>query len=163
MRVIILAALVLAAEGLSPGTGSPQHMAVSGSQCQLRMGAPHNIAKKAALVNQLKETLAESSLIFSARSAGLTVNEMNIIRQKMPEGTTIRCVKNTLMRRALQDFPNFQGGASLLENSNFWFFVPETAIRDTVEVWNGFIKAKAKQVSPHSSSTDWPCQPRLFP
>lgn len=109
------------------------------------MGAPAIVAKKAAIVDEIKETLEGTSLMFCARSEGLTVNEINEVRQKMPEGTTIRCVKNTLVKRAVEDFPQFQGGDSLLTYSNYWVFAPETEIRQSVEVWDDFIKSVKKE------------------
>merc|ERR1719498_453294 len=58
----------------------------------------------------------------------------------MPEGTTIRCVKNTLIRRAAEKVPRFQGGDDLLEYSNYWFFCPEEEMRSSVETWNDWVK-----------------------
>jgi len=138
--------LCLSAEGLVPGamTPSTQHAAFAAERAQLRMGAAAVVAKKAAIVDEVKEVLADSSLMFCARSAGLTVNEINAVRQKLPEGTTMRCVKNTLVKRAVEDYPQFQGGDSLLEYSNFWFFVPEAEIRSAVETWGDFIKDTKK-------------------
>jgi len=145
----MLAALSLcfSAEALLPGATPPstQHAVAAAERAQLRMGAPSIVAKKAVIVDEVKETLKDSSLIFCARSEGITVNEMNAVRQKMPEGTTVRCVKNTLVKRAVEDFPQFQGGDSLLEYSNYWFFVPETEIRQAVETWDDFIKETKKE------------------
>jgi len=147
MRLSLLCSLVLSAEGLLPGAmpRSAQHAVAAAERAQLRMGAAHIVAQKAKVVEEVKETLEGSSLIFCARSEGLTVNEINTVRQKMPEGTTMRCVKNTLVKRAVEDFPQFQGGESLLEYSNYWFFVPETEIREAVECWDGFIKETKKE------------------
>merc|ERR1719183_2609752 len=99
------------------------------------MPAPAVEAKKAKIVDEVVETMEDSLLMFCVRSEGIKVNELNIIRQKMPEATTIRCVKNTLVKRAAEDFPKFQGGDSLLEYSNYWFFVPEEDMRSTVDTW----------------------------
>ena len=98
--------------------------------------------KKAALVDEVKEQMQASSLLFCVRSEGITVNEMNLQRQKFPDTVKIRCVKNTLMHRAAQDFPDFEpvsktGGE--LKFSNYWFFVPEEDMRATVKTWNEFI------------------------
>merc|ERR1711871_521419 len=71
-------------------------------------------------------------------------NDMNAMRQKFPEDVTVRCVKNTLVRRAAENVPRFQGGDSLLEYSNYWFFVPEDEMRPAVETWNDFVKENKK-------------------
>merc|ERR1711937_720471 len=76
---------------------------------------------------------------------GITVNELNAMRQKFDDEVTIRCVKNTLIKRAAEDFPKLQGGDSLLEYSNYWFFVPEDKMRGAVETWGDFIKETKKE------------------
>ena len=88
--------------------------------------------KKASLVEEVKAQMQTSSLLFCVRSEGITVNEMNLQRQKFPDSVKIRCVKNTLIHRAAQDFPDFEvvsktGGE--LKFSNYWFFVPEEDMR----------------------------------
>merc|ERR1719164_294591 len=84
--------------------------------------------------------MEKSALMFCVRSEGIKPNDMNRMRQKYPEEITIRCVKNTLIKRAAEEVPKFQGGDSLLEYSNYWFFVPEQHLRTTVETWNDFVK-----------------------
>lgn len=136
--------LVGGAAGYAPAT--PVRCAsgvVQGAErCALRMGAPSIVAKKAAVVDEVKEVLEESSLLFCARSEGIPVNKINDIRQKLPEGSTMRCVKNTLIKRATESFDNFPVSEEekLTEYSNYWFFVPETEIRETVELWQKFTK-----------------------
>merc|ERR1719267_172884 len=108
------------------------------------MPSEATIAKKAAVVDEVVETMEGSSLMFCVRSEGITVNDMNM-RQKFPEEVTVRCVKNTLIKRASEQVPKFQGGDSLLEKSNYWFFVPEENLRETVETWNDYIKDTKKE------------------
>lgn len=79
-------------------------------------------------------------LMFCVRSEGITVNAMNGVRQKLPEGTTVRCLKNTLVQRAIVDNDRFPESEELLQRSNYWFFVPESEVRASVELWNDFIK-----------------------
>jgi len=57
----------------------------------------------------------------------------------------MRCVKNTLVKRATEDFPRFQGGDELLAYSNYWFFAPEDKIRGAVETWTDYIKEAKKE------------------
>merc|ERR1719331_820183 len=83
-------------------------------------------------------------LMFCVRSEGIQVNDMNMMRQKFPEEVKIRCVKNTLVKRAAEQVPRFQGGDDLLKLSNYWFFVPEAHVRTTYETWNDWV-AETKQ------------------
>jgi len=103
------------------------------------MGAAAVVAKKAAIVDEVKEALDNSMLVFCARSEGIPVNKINDVRQKLPEGTVMRCTKNSLVRRAIADYEQFPESDELLSYSNFWFYVPEGEVRDTVELWNKFV------------------------
>jgi len=119
-----------------------------GSICRaapVSMAAEAVIAKKAAIVDEVKATMEDSALMFCVRSEGLEVNDINQIRMKLPEGVTMRCVKNTLVKRATEDFPRFQGGDELLAYSNYWFFAPEDKIRGAVETWTDYIKEAKKE------------------
>jgi len=102
------------------------------------MPAPAVLEKKAKIVEEVKETMEGSMLMFAVRSEGIKVNDINMMRQKLPEGVTMRCVKNTLVKRAAEDVPKFQGGDDLLEYSNYWFFCPEGQTREAFETWNSF-------------------------
>ena len=109
--------------------------------------------KKASLVEEVKAQMQTSSLLFCVRSEGITVNEMNLQRQKFPDSVKIRCVKNTLIHRAAQDFPDFEvvsktGGE--LKFSNYWFFVPEEDMRATVKTWNDFIDESKRVCDPRA-------------
>merc|ERR1719267_125699 len=103
------------------------------------------VAKKAAIVEEGKGHMEESAMMFCVRSEGITVNDMNMMRQKFPEAVKVRCVKNTLVKRAAEDYPQFQGGDDLLEYSNYWFFVPEDNMRETVDTWNDWVKETNKE------------------
>ena len=121
----------------------------------VRMGSDATVAKKSAVVEEVKEILADTSLMFCVRSEGITVNDINMLRRKFPESVTMRCLKNTLVKRAVEDFPKFQGGDALLEYSNYWFFCPEDDMRSTVDIWTDYIKEtkKVRQLLPHLSRT----------
>ena len=112
----------------------------------LSMGSAAAVAKKAAVVEEVQAAMEPAALMFCVRSEGITVNDMNMMRQKFSDDVTIRCVKNTLVKRAVEDYPRFQGGDSLLAYSNYWFFVPEASMRSTVDTWTDWVK-ETKQVS----------------
>jgi len=105
-----------------------------------QMLGPAALAQKALVVDEVKGHMEDALLMFCMRSEGITVNEVNEMRQKLPEQVKVRCVKNTLVKRAAEDFPNFQGADDLLHYPNYWFFVPEESMRETVEELNGFLK-----------------------
>merc|ERR1711871_1128975 len=87
----------------------------------------------------------KSMLMWCVRSEGITVNDMNMMRQKFPDDVTVRCVKNTLVKRAAEEVPKMQGGDSLLEYSNYWFFVPEAHVRETFTTWDDWVKETKKE------------------
>jgi hypothetical protein len=110
------------------------------------MAAPAVVAKKAKVVDEVKDAMEDAMLAFCVRSEGIQVNDMNMLRQKFDDEVTVRCVKNTLFKRAAEEVPKFQGGDELLAYSNYWFFVPEASMRSTVDTWTDWVK-ETKQVS----------------
>ena len=110
------------------------------------MGSASAVAKKAAVVEEVQAAMEPAALMFCVRSEGITVNDMNMMRQKFSDDVTVRCVKNTLVKRAVEDYPRFQGGDSLLAYSNYWFFVPESGMRDAFKTWDDWVK-ETKRVS----------------
>lgn len=122
-------------------SSSSAAVSLRGSQHNINMmPAAAVLEKKAKVVEEVKETMENSMLMFCVRSEGITVNDLNMMRQKIPEDVTMRCVKNTLVKRAAEEVPKFQGGDSLLEYSNYWFFCPEGTVREAYETWNDFVK-----------------------
>jgi len=137
LRVAVCCSLWQAAGSFFAGAPLP---AAATRTAEPMMGAAWAVEKKSKIVEEVKETMDGSLLMFCVRSEGISVNDMNMMRQKFPDDVTIRCVKNTLVKRAAEDFPRFQGGDALLKKSNYWFFVPETSMRDAVDTWNDWIK-----------------------
>merc|ERR1719331_371785 len=105
------------------------------------------LAKKSADVVAIKQDLEESALVFCVRTEGLKVNELNNLRMELPEDIKMRCVKNTLMQRATEDYPQFQAEKlpELLHYSNYWFFVPEDKLRESVELWGDWTEKYKKK------------------
>merc|ERR1719387_3473059 len=103
------------------------------------MGSAAAIEKKSKIVDEVRETMENSALMFCVRSEGIKPNDMNAMRQKFPEDVTVRCVKNTLVKRAAQEVPKMQGLDDLCKRSNYWFFVPEGSVRPTFETWKEYV------------------------
>ena len=87
---------------------------------------------------EIKNRLAESQMVFSIPSEFLTVKQNSNLRNKMPEGTTMSVVKNTVMKRAIAD-SDWEASSSLLKGSNQWFFVGEN-IKGTLKEFTTFLK-----------------------
>mmetsp|Transcript_64385 Transcript_64385/g.107013 ORF Transcript_64385/g.107013 Transcript_64385/m.107013 type:complete len:231 (-) Transcript_64385:2-694(-) len=146
MQVCFLLLAAAVAEGFLPAVLRSQQVGNHARAAALQMIGKQALEKKTKVVEGVKEVMAESQLMFCVRSEGLQVNELNAFRQTLPEGVVMQCVKNTLIKRAVQDFPHFQadGLESVLHYSNFWFFAPEEQIRPAVEKWEEFQKGTKK-------------------
>jgi len=143
LRTVLCVSLCPLLAGFTPATLPSRAFASRAGQ--LQMASAEVIAKKAKIVEEVKDHMGESALMFCVRSEGIMVNEMNAMRQKFDDSVTVRCVKNTLVKRAAEEHPKFQGGDSLLEYSNYWFFVPEDQMRSTVEIWGDWITETKKE------------------
>ena len=137
----------------------PRGASLSARAPAATMGSAVAVEKKAKVVAEVVDTMQDAMMMWCVRSESITVNDMNMMRQKFPEGVTIRCVKNTLVKRAAEEVPRFQGGDSLLAYSNYWFFVPEEHVRVTYDTWNDWVK-ETKNVRSASLRTR-PTQPML--
>lgn len=141
LRCVLCLCLCAPLGAFRPAAPLPsRQLLAAGRASNLQMGSAAAIEKKSKIVDEVRETMENSALMFCVRSEGIKPNDMNAMRQKFPEDVTVRCVKNTLVRRAAEDVPKFQGGDSLLEYSNYWFFVPEDKMRTTVDIWSDWIK-----------------------
>uniref|UniRef100_A0A7S0Q7R3 50S ribosomal protein L10 n=1 Tax=Coccolithus braarudii TaxID=221442 RepID=A0A7S0Q7R3_9EUKA len=153
MRNAILCCLAVfasSADGLLPGSfpmSSGRAAAACSRVSPVNMAGATALAAKTKVLESVHEVMDETQLMFCVRSEGLMVNEMNDLRQKLPEGVTLKCVKNTLINIAVQDHEHYNADniKELLHYSNYWFFVPETQMRDSVKLWNDWLKEKKKE------------------
>jgi len=144
-RLLLLSCLNMATLLSAFHAALPRSAGIATRGVSVSMGAAAVVEKKAKVVDEVVSTMEDSMLMFCVRSEGITVNDMNMMRQKFDDVVTVRCVKNTLVRRAAEQVPKFQGGDSLLAYSNYWFFVPEGHVRETVETWNDWVKETKKE------------------
>ncbi len=114
----------------------PLARVVPAKRATLRMGAPHIVAHKIAKVEAVKERLATAQMIFSIPLAGLKVIDVSNFKKALPEGSSSMTVKNTLMRRAIEE-SQWDVAGSLTSESSIWVFVGED-IKGTVEAYNTF-------------------------
>ena len=156
-RVVCFLALCESLAGFAPAVRAPSPAAASRTTPAV-MAAPAIIAKKSKVVDEVKAAMADTDLMFCVRSEGIPANDLNAMRQKLPPSVTMRCVKNTLVKRAAQDYPKFQGGDELLVYSNFFFFVPADQMRPTVDLWLDYVKVskKVRAIASPDEAFRWP-------
>lgn len=140
---LALAMVIYTCQGFFPGA-SPMRVArqsviTMGGRKATPLGRVSTPDGKKVKVEQVKERLEDSMLIFSVPSAGISVKQMAELRQKMPESTKIMVVKNTLMNLACED-SSWHTVSELLTKENMWFFVGEE-IRETVDGYDDWIKS----------------------
>lgn len=98
---------------------------------------------KKETVTEVQNLLDTSNLIFSIPASSLTVAESQSLRQSMPEGTTIKVVKNKLMARAVEGSA-YTEASQLLKGANMWFFVEED-FSATIKAYKSFLKDYGKK------------------
>jgi len=106
-------------------------------------GGATTLGGKQKTVEQVNELLEGSEMIFTMPASGLTVKQVSGLRRSLPEGTTMRVVKNKLMARAIEGNSNYESVGSLLKGANMWFFVEED-ISGSLKAIKGFLKENQK-------------------
>eukprot|EP00967_Tisochrysis_lutea_P142371 scaffold262917_cov30-Tisochrysis_lutea.AAC.1 len=144
MRAVCLSLLLCASSALQ----LPYAARSSARAGTPMMAGAKALAKKTAVLETVRQSMSESALMFCVRSEGLKVNEINMLRQSLPEGVTLKCVKNNLINIAAKDFEQFNADdiESLLHYSNYWFFASEDKMRDSFKAWETFTKDTGKKV-----------------
>lgn len=100
---------------------------------------------KEKIVAEVQELLETSEMIFTIPASSLTVSESQSLRQSVPEGTTVKVVKNKLMARAL-DGTQYSAATDMLSGANMWFFVEED-INGSIKAYKSFVKDFGKKES----------------
>lgn len=100
-------------------------------------------------IDDLKERLEASTMVFSLPSIGLTMKEMTALRDSMPEDTTISIAKNKLMQKALSQAEGYDSvdASTLLKNENMWFFCGDDL--------KGVMKGLDAWVTPEDNGVDY--------
>ena len=139
--------LLLAAVG-SATAFSPSNQRVARQPTLLNGGASGyatSLDGKKDTVAQVQGLLENSEMIFTIPASSLTVSQSQKLRQSMPEGTTIKVVKNKLMARAVEG-TSYSEAANLLKGANMWFFIEED-INGTMKAYKAFLKDSGKKDS----------------
>ncbi|KAK4528066.1 hypothetical protein GAYE_SCF48G6000 [Galdieria yellowstonensis] len=88
-----------------------------------KLVSPAVLEKKQNVVKQVKDLLLHSSVIVSFPTEGYTHKELSDLRRRLQQ-VKLKVVKNTLMKRAIEETP-FQCLESHLKGTNAWIFLPD--------------------------------------
>merc|ERR1719379_865613 len=75
-------------------------------------------------IENYKKWLDGTQFVFAVPSTELTVKQVKELKNAMPEGTDIHVVKNTLIRRAIEE-TQWEVLSPKLEGPAMWFFVKD--------------------------------------
>lgn len=118
----------------SPGPTSRRETALFGGA----QGMASTLEGKKETVTQVKELLDASEMIFTVPASGITVSQVQGLRRSLPEGTTMKVVKNKLMQRAIEG-TDYEPAGEMLKGANMWFFIEED-IGASVKSFTSFVK-----------------------
>jgi len=97
---------------------------------------------KKETVDKVKVLLDSSEMIFSVPASGISVSQVQSLRRSLPDGTTMRVVKNTLMKRAIKG-TDYEVAGEAINGANMWFFIEED-IGGTVKAFNSFVEEEVE-------------------
>lgn len=102
------------------------------------------LENKQAIVAELKESLSQSQLAVVIDYKGLTVAEITDLRRRLrPSGAECKVTKNTLMRLAVQDDPNWQPMAEICKESSAFMLLRDD-LGGALKAYQDFQKATKK-------------------
>jgi len=93
-----------------------------------------------AIIEATRKSIEGADIIFALPSTGLTVVQRDMLKTKLPEDVLATVVKNSLMKRAIEDSEAFKPVEPLLKGANMWFFLKFEDLRDTVKVIDAWRK-----------------------
>merc|ERR1719353_2552679 len=131
------------------------------------LGRTSTGAGKAKTVESVAADLGDAMLAFTVDGAGMEIKVLDDLRDKLPETSKARMVKNTLMKRAgaasgwdaaLVD----QVDESLLTKSNLWIFAPEDNLKETQGIKGGLFEGEVLDAKKVAAIKDLPTLPELM-
>jgi large subunit ribosomal protein L10 len=104
------------------------------------------LENKKEIVSELKESLTATQLAVVIDYKGLTVAEITNLRNRLrPVGADCKVTKNTLMRIAVQDNPEWQPITELCKESSAFLFLKED-LGGALKAYQDFQKTTKKTV-----------------
>jgi large subunit ribosomal protein L10 len=102
------------------------------------------LENKKEIVAELQATLSQSQLAVVIDFKGLSVAEITDLRQRLlPTGAVCKVAKNTLMRIAIADDPNWQPMTEFLKDSSAFLLIKED-MGGALKAYQDFQKASKK-------------------
>lgn len=99
---------------------------------------------KQVIVARLKESLSQAQMAVVIDYKGLTVAEITDLRRRLrPSGAECKVTKNTLMRIAVQDDPNWQPIAEICKESSAFMLLKDD-LGGALKAYQDFQKATKK-------------------
>lgn len=139
---LILLSVMNSAAGFQSAMPKPSQPAtvLFGGRAATPLGRVSTKEGKAAKIEQVKEQLEKSMLVFAVPSAGLSVSQMGSLRDKLPEDSKAIVVKNKLMARAIMEDDKWSPINDMLTLENMWVFVGEDGLRGSIDGYDAWIK-----------------------
>mmetsp|Transcript_13640 Transcript_13640/g.44026 ORF Transcript_13640/g.44026 Transcript_13640/m.44026 type:complete len:232 (-) Transcript_13640:87-782(-) len=118
---------------------------VQGGRTATPLGRTSTGAGKAKTVESVAADLGDAMLAFTVDGTGMEIKVLDDLRDKLPETSKARMVKNTLMKRAGEasgwDAALVeQVDDALLTRSNLWIFAPESDLKASLTAYEGWVK-----------------------
>lgn len=110
---------------------------------RVHMRSDVNLQKKADKVESVREALSGCETVFQVALPGTSVAQISSLKRELPEGTTCRTVKNTLMKRAVED-TEWSCLEDLCLGSSVWFFVHDD-LKGTVAAYKDWAKLNKRE------------------
>lgn len=127
--------------GASVCGGRPAaHAAPAAARVYMRSDVALQVKKDK--VTKVREDMAAAESVFQVGLDGITVSQISQLKNEMPEGSTCRTVKNTLMRRAIEG-TDWSIVGDLCTGSTVWFFVNDD-LKGTVGAYTKWAKSTKK-------------------
>lgn len=105
------------------------------------------LENKQEIVAELKETLSQAQLAVVIDYKGLTVAEITDLRKRLrPKGAECKVTKNTLMRIAVQDDPNWQPMGEICKESSAFLLLKDD-LGGALKAYQEFQKATKKTIA----------------
>ena len=99
--------------------------AVAGRRGQLLAAGALTMAQKEATVTKLKGELEDATAVVGFNFKGISVKDMEDLRCKMPDDTSLIVCKNRLLKRAAADVGGWEGFDEFATGANCFMFVRE--------------------------------------
>lgn len=105
------------------------------------------LENKQEIVAELKETLSQAQLAVVIDYKGLTVAEITDLRKRLrPKGAECKVTKNTLMRIAVKDDPNWQPMGEICKESSAFLLLKDD-LGGALKAYQEFQKATKKTIA----------------